>query len=368
MPRPNITLSDDVVRLADLAGAALGFGSTLAAAIDEDILGLALRRHGVGPLVYAAVQSGHCRAEPGLFASLEQCYRANIRQQAVVSLLLQMVAERFKKASLDWLVMKGPSQARQLYSDPAWRVSSDIDLLVSPSDFGHAVDTLEAARFTLSEPAQLPNGILRWAVLHFARDVTLLPPMKPACRIELHQKPLLITGSHAFRLTPAAHADGFPAPAIGPDLGYYLIAHGALCHWARLKWLVDLVPLFVKLDDTGKKRIIGQALAARTHSSVAASLILLKMLFPLVPLGPINVWLDEIQSDRKVQRRLACYARTLSLRNLAKQSPLDNRMIAMQANLSFFEAPSTRARLLTFSPLSSALRSAARLTRASRRV
>jgi hypothetical protein len=254
--------------------------------------------------------------------------------------------------------MKGLGLARQLYSDPALRPSADIDVLVAAEDFQAAIRVLETNGFR--NVTGYPRPAFKAAAAYLFRDVTLRGPI--GARIELHQRPFFIDGRHT-RIAPLVPAMGhgtLPVPAVDSDLAHYLLGHGALCYWARLKWLVDLVPLLAMLDDAAKGELLAKSCRARTASSICASLVLLRVLFPGAALGPLEPWVDSERRNPRVARRLARYVRALDAPDLAGRTPLDNRIGSLQANLSFSEAIVPRLRALTFGPAASFLRGIAR--------
>jgi hypothetical protein len=67
---------------------------------------------------------------------------------AVVALqlerLLLVVAESFRRAGIEFRVLKGPSVAHVDYAEPSLRCFGDLDLLVRGTDFARAVAVLEA--------------------------------------------------------------------------------------------------------------------------------------------------------------------------------------------------------------------------------
>ena len=355
--------SDDLIRLVSHLTPALGGKAAPNAIFDETVAALAIHRHRIGPLLYAAALPRKDEIEPAVFATLERSYRANVRQQVFTELTLQLISACFEKGGVGWMVLKGLPQARLLYCDPAYRSSSDIDILVPPRDFRRAAGILEAAGFAPVNPPLSPLSPYAPAVYGILRDASFSHAKIPGANIELHQRPFFATGVRAESLQLVAAAPSgpgnFPVLALGPDLAFYLIAHGALSHWARLKWLADLVPLFAKLSDDDKLRIIEVAEAVRATKSVAASLCLLDALFPFAALGPLRPWFEKRRGTRRVQGRLTLYTRAASQPVLERNSPLNNRWMALEAGWSFFEAPSTRARLLVLGPLSAALRATA---------
>ena len=253
------------------------------------------------------------------------------------------------------MVLKGLPQARLLYSDPAYRSSSDIDILVSPRDFRRAAGVLEAAGFAPANPPVSASSPYAFAFYGVLRDASFRNAKIPGAYIELHQRPFFATGLRAQSLRlvaerPSSSKD-IPAPAIGPDLAFYLIAHGALSYWARLKWLADLVPLFAKLPDADKSRIIENAEASVPRSPLPPAYCLLDALFPFAAVGPIRHWLEQMQNIAGVRTRLGIYARTIGVSSLEGNWAQGSRWITLKTWWSFFEAPSTRGRILVFGPI-----------------
>jgi hypothetical protein len=326
--------------------------------VDDELALLARRRHRVGPLLHQAVVTMGGAVSAAALGALSQDRRANERRQAVVTLVLQDVAHRFSNNGIRWTLMKGLGLGRQLYSDPALRPSADIDVLVSAENFQLAIRVLEANGFR--NVTGHPRPAFKAAAAYLFRDVTLRGPIGP--RIELHQRPFFIDGRHSriAPLVPAMGCGSLPVPAVDSDLAHYLLGHGALCYWARLKWLVDLVPLFAMLDDAAKCELLSKSCRAQTASSICASLVLLRALFPVAALGPLEPWMHSERCNPKVARRLARYVQALDAPDLAGRTPLDNRMGALQANLSFSEAIVPRLRTLIFGPAASFVRAIAR--------
>jgi hypothetical protein len=268
------------------------------------------------------------------------------------------VARWFSTSGIAWTLMKGVGLARQLYSDPALRPSADIDLLVSPEDFAPAMRVLETNGFRniTGCPA---TPILRAAATYLFRDVTFHGPIGP--RIELHQRPLFVDGrrGHIAPLIAAAGCGPIPVPALDSNLAHYLLGHGALCYWSRLKWLVDLIPLLASLDDAAKTELLSKSRQVQTGASICASLLLLRALFPGAALGPLAPWIDAERHKAQVRRRLAHYVRAIDTPDLSGLTPLDNRFGALAANVLFSEAMLPRLRAVTLGPASSLLRAMA---------
>src|SRR6202012_3562955 len=115
-----------------------------------------------------------------------------------------------------------------------------------------------------------------------------------------------------LRLAP--DGDGVPSPAVDVMLAFYLTTHGALSLWARLKWLVDLVPLFSRFDAAQCRAFLETVRGTGTESSVAASLLLLRQLFAYAVPEGLSFWLDPKAAEPAVARRLSLYSKMISRR------------------------------------------------------
>jgi Uncharacterised nucleotidyltransferase len=356
MAERNVVLPEPLVRLARLLGEPLGGPSASETPIDEPLVTLALRRHQVGPLLCAAASGGKHPIAPHLLQMLEQSYRASADRRRSALARLQQIATEFDSRGVEWMALKGTTQAAQLYPDPAWRESSDIDILVAPQQFHRALDALVSLGFIASNPPVPAAHLLKAFILAAVRDVTLIAGDDHSCAIELHRRLFFAGGRRARSLRLRSAPGMLPTPAIGSELAFYLLAHGALSYWVRLKWLADLVPLFGKLTVVEVLAVRDRARQAGAEDSVAASLLLLRLLFPFVVLEPLQPWLEAMQRDLAVQRRFRRYAEMVSLERDWKISPLDNAIMALESSWMLFEAPSTRLQMLLSAPWSSVIR------------
>lgn len=350
-----VLFSPELMQLTALLGEAVGGPTVSDAPVTRKLRALAFR-HQVGPLLHAVAASGRHPVASDDLEALHQCYHASAARRQAALVVLERVTDRFSEQDIAWMAVKGTTQAALLYRDPAWRDSADIDLLVPPSQFGRVLDALVAMDFVASYPPVPPHGLLRKLILAAVRDIMLVARADPRNSIELHRRLFFAGGAHADFLSLPVMPGRIPAPAPGPDLAFYLIAHGALSYWVRLKWLVDLVPLLARLDANDLHAIRERARCARAENSLAASLLLLRALFPFAVPDPLRDWLDEKMKEAAVQYRLRRYAELLGREDDQKHSPLNDALVMLEATFLLFEAPSTRLRLLAAAPFSSIMR------------
>lgn len=103
--------------------------------------------------VWAAVRDEGLQAAfpPQVCEELESQWRQSVAASALVHRDVSGIAALLDEAKVPWILLKGPSVADILYSDPGSRPMSDIDILVRPSHFRTALDLLARDGWTLRE-------------------------------------------------------------------------------------------------------------------------------------------------------------------------------------------------------------------------
>jgi hypothetical protein len=359
--------SSDLVTLCGLIGGLLGGSVPHDTLITDAVVELAVNRHQVGSMFYSAVLKGNHSIGSNALERLQRAYADSAQRRQAALLRLESVRASFAAQGIAWMALKGALQAERLYPDPAWRTSSDIDILVEGDKFGHAIDALTRSGFISSNPPILIQRFLRVPLLRAIHEVTLIADDERSCAIEVHRR-LFFAVDRPFPAL-SVEAGPIPTPALNPELVLYLIAHGAISMWVRLKWLIDLVPAITKLGPIGLTSLRELAERAGIVKSTAASLLLLRALFPFVPIDPLMPWLAECSSLPGVQNRIKRYRDMLELSSDWKRSPMDNTRAAFEANFLLWERPTARLRVAALGPVSSLARKiAASLNRDDRRL
>lgn len=100
----------------------------------ESLVQLAAR-HGVTPLLYAALQSLSCQHVPAEFLQqLKALVQANVRQTLLLTQELIQLLKLFEKQDISVLPFKGPILAATIYKDLSLRQITDLDILVHERD------------------------------------------------------------------------------------------------------------------------------------------------------------------------------------------------------------------------------------------
>jgi hypothetical protein len=161
--------------------------------------------------------------------------------------------------------MKGSSLAYDVYLDPAWRVRSDVDVLVRAGDRASVRSLLHELGYVSFTAV---SG--EWAVSQFQCERVVAPGLRHLC--DVHWKIVnRLRVADAVRFDELAGA-AIPLPTLGPaarGLGrmhalWLACVHRAVHHYDQdtLLWLYDVHLLVEALDAAGVEQLV--ALAERT--------------------------------------------------------------------------------------------------------
>lgn len=201
-------------------------------------------RHRTPALSWAALSRvpGIALPEParrGLRQRSDACRRKAMQH----CLLLADALQRFNRAAIPAMPLKGQTLSLALYGDVGLRESLDIDLEVPREDLRRAQDCLACRDWVLEEtffsmsPRQWESFLENEQHINYIHAQT-------GRMIELHWRnqweTAEATRARWARSRPAVW-QGCAIQAMHPgDLTLYLCSHGGLHEWFRAKWLGDL--------------------------------------------------------------------------------------------------------------------------------
>jgi hypothetical protein len=222
---------------------------------------------GVVGLLYARLHASGVLSQ--LPNALVDGLRAGAYRQAGTEMAqrleLQRLVAAIHSSGLHVLLMKGASLAYDVYSDPAWRVRSDVDMLIRAGDRGRIRSVLHELGYVSSDAL---SGEL--AISQFHCERVTAAGMRHLC--DVHWKIV-----NRLRLADAVQFDeladaAIPLPMLGlgaRGLGHMhalwlACVHRAVHHYDQdtLLWLYDVHLLVDALDSGGLDRFV--ALAERT--------------------------------------------------------------------------------------------------------
>ena len=229
---------DSADHLQGLLEQPMAWGAILERAQDQGVLPTVVRNFR---------RLGWPHVPPRVRTELETSERLNALRNRFLARGLRTILGRFAQAGIPAIPLKGVALAESLYGDVSLRVCSDVDLLVSRHEVGHAIDLLHADGF---------RGVDRYQALEVRIDKLLRshmeyclvsPPASFDYLLELHwdiawrwradtemiddlwaaARPGTVLGAEAWTLSPEWEL-------------LYLAVHAARHRWSALKWLVDL--------------------------------------------------------------------------------------------------------------------------------
>jgi len=236
----------------------------------------AAEAHGLLPVVAGCFDSLGVQAPAWVLQALDRALRENARRVLVMSEELNGILRQFESAGVPALAVKGPVNAWTLYDDPAYRVFSDLDLLVPSACLSEAQRVLSVCGYRPSGPDRFPVGGEVSRLTEFAYENT-----QNGIHVDLHRE---LTPPDWFASLPpnlwqrtrTATVGGCPVRTLGEDDTFlYLCFHGAKHGWSSLNWLLDVASLALRSPGIGRNslRLVDpkSKAAAMVQFGVAAS-------------------------------------------------------------------------------------------------
>jgi len=244
----------------------------------KNLLHLA-EHHGVLPLVARNLANHATRLPTETAHLLQSTYDANLRRNLWFASELSRVHQHLEKRQLPAIAYKGPMLAASAYGDVGLRTFSDLDFLISPSDFIRSKRVLTEIGYQPSQefsPAIeryfLRTGYersfdseagknlleLQWGLLPRFYAIDFESAEFAFNHLFARARPLEICGSMIRSLSPE-------------DSLLALSIHAAKHLWSRLIWIADVaqslqshaikMPLVIdRAQSLGIKRILGVSL------------------------------------------------------------------------------------------------------------
>ncbi|WP_321327399.1 nucleotidyltransferase family protein [uncultured Parasphingorhabdus sp.] len=252
--------------------------------ISETLATFADNRHRVGPLLHMAMQNCADITATGPAATLLEsaCQKnliASLKQKAAE----QRISKLLKDHSIPFTVLKGRGLAQQLHDNSAVRRSKDIDILISPDRSRQAIAMMNQQGYIYKSATlkrtEIPQSIRQKMELKRFKDITFIDPAV-SVPIELHQRlfkfePRDLTGD----FNNSVQFDAQPSLS-NSFYCLYLVLHGSLAMWPRLKWVVDLSIVARNMPADNRLEMLSIAATYGCDTAVAASLLMTEQVFP----------------------------------------------------------------------------------------
>ena len=202
------------------------------------------------------------------------------------------LTDGLREATIPFIPLKGPLLSYRLHNDASYRYSHDLDFLVPPDAVKQAISILETNGY---RPYYFPwpeNSKKERRFMRFSNQIMFGHPEKEIY-IEIHWKLFKpkITNSGVLSAVLKSNLSEVtfkhrPFSVLSNELELlYLVIHGGLHSWARLKWLLDIKDFIEKIPFNEKKFA---QLAAKLNADRMILLAndVLSLYFPECPLLP----------------------------------------------------------------------------------
>jgi len=210
--------------------------------------------HQVYPLLYRSLRElGFPNVPEAVQAELKGAFLANAFHNQLLAEELARLLGLLGEAGIPVIPLKGVTLAQSLYGDTAFRICSDIDILVPPNTVSEALGLIRASgyRDDFREP------FFRDLVMRYGRHYDVVREDRAlSYRLELHWKFLHNSSKNDEAITnlwaevrPKAFF-GVRAYTSTPEWEFLYLAMHATDHQWMLKWLVDIheISSFASVD------------------------------------------------------------------------------------------------------------------------
>jgi hypothetical protein len=242
--------------------------------------------HGVFPAVARNLRRlGWPQVPVEIRKELEASERLNAARNTLLGRGLQGVLERFGRAGIRVIPLKGVALAESLYGDVTLRVCADVDILVPRRAVGPAIELLRADGYESADRYHVDWTEIE-LLLHSSMEYGLVsPPAALRYPLELHWD-IAWRWRADTGMMDDLWADARPGMVLGTDAWtlsprwelLYLALHAARHRWSALKWLVDIHEACIRggLDWAGvEDRARRFGLERALHLSLGACRVLL---------------------------------------------------------------------------------------------
>lgn len=308
--------------------------------ISEELATFADSRHRVGPLLHIARQScADITAESNAASILKSAYQQNgyagLRQQAAEKKISTLLTAH----SVPFSFLKGRGLAEQLHDDSTVRQSKDVDILIPTDQSRQAIELMNQEGYIFKSNTvkrrEKPELARQDMELKRFKDITFVDPAF-SVPIELHHR--------LFKFEPKTLTTDFNEAVqfnASPSLSnsfycLYLVLHGALAMWPRLKWVVDLsvmarhMPVHIRLE------MMDIATSYGCDKAVAASLLMTEEVFPDSLDDEWHLLLNTYRKDKPVKEMVALFYETLTANDNGRPSlPLKSFILSGSADIVF---------------------------------
>lgn len=303
--------------------------------------------HGVLPLLARTLEEA--RASAGVPDATRRRLEKARRQQALFSLSLTAeffrLAERFRAAGIDCIVVKGPVLAAQAFGDCGLRQFLDLDILLRHGDALRAARAVEECGFTSRIPLESASQRIPGQFLLVREETRAIVELHTERTLRYFPRAIPIESFFARRVE--VPLDGGNAPALCPeDTLVFICVHGSKHFWERLIWIADVAGLLERRTAFDWDRVFAVARETQTERMVHLGLCLARDVLG-VDLHPRAA--ADVQTDATAASLAVEIAQKLAAGESISRTARQRAILRVQMCTGIFRGARYLLRL-TFSP------------------
>lgn len=230
-----------------------------------------------------------------------------IRQMADLKVFFELT-DKLQEKGIFFLNLKGPVLSQRIYRDPTYRYYKDFDILVNPEDVQQALAVMKEMGFKSYGYEWPRSNTKQENILKYLNQVNYFHE-PTGVSVELHwkifhwevMKPEKLKLIIQENLT-SVQLGGREFKVLSKELELlYLLIHGALHAWTRLKWLLDINEMLKRENiDLDKLEYWGKLF--KVQVLIASSNQILQQYFHDSPELPFQEFLDKKTLDCPKER------------------------------------------------------------------
>ena len=170
------------------------------------------------------------------------------------------VTDALREADIEFIPLKGPILSYRLYGDPSVRYFHDLDILIAPTETGHAKTVLENNGYVSAERVWPEDKNRQRRLLRYHHDIIFIHQVKQI-KVELHWRLRHRQGLDDKKADLLIKQNLSETEYYGRSFKVldsemellYLVMHGGSHQWGRLNWLHDVIE-FMKTHEINEMK------------------------------------------------------------------------------------------------------------------
>ena len=220
-------------------------------------------------------------------------FEEKLRQLNLLAAFLE-ITDYFQKENIWFLPLKGPLLSYRIYGDATCRYYRDFDFLVKPEAVASVIQVFHDWGYLYKQNRWPENESKRLKIISGVNQLTLYNPQKHQT-VEIHWRVFIDPVIDYKKIQQIVNQNIISTEFAGRQMNqftiefelFYLIIHGGLHTWRRLKWLVDIHEIINRFT-IDKRKFDELVKLFNAQRMIGLCNEMLKQFFPNSELLPVN--------------------------------------------------------------------------------